>query len=87
MSETTTYQPGDTVTLSETATITLGARKGFSSRTVRWNWSIPTANLYSELTFATAEDAIAHARRTMNTGECAHRETGWCPDCHDASNR
>jgi cytochrome c553 len=40
-----------------------------------------------EMYHATPEAAIAHARKTMDSPECAHGEQGFCVACHDASNR
>ena len=85
MTETNTYQPGDEVRIAPGVTITLGARRG--SHGVRWNWSIPATDEMGGTYEATPELAIAHAIKTMNTPECRHGERGWCPNCHDASNR
>jgi hypothetical protein len=83
MSE-TSHQGGDQIDIGG-ATITLCRRKG--STGIRWTWAIPSTDLMGEIYHATPEAAIAHARKTMNSPECAHGGRGFCPTCHDASNR
>jgi hypothetical protein len=80
----TSYQGGDQIDI-DGATITLCRRK--SSAGIRWTWAIPSTGLMGEMYHATPEAAIAHARKTMDSPECAHGEQGFCITCHDTSNR
>lgn len=80
----TTYQAGDQIAISPDITITLGARRG--AHGVRWTWGIPWTDEGGQAYRATPQEAIADAIKTMNTPECAHGQSGWCPDCHDRSN-
>lgn len=84
MSE-TTYQGGDEITIADGVTITLSQRRG--PRGIRWSWTIPATDEGGQGYKTTPEDAIADAVKTMNAPECRHGERGWCPNCHDASNR
>lgn len=75
------YQSGDQIDLGDGATITLSGRKGRNG--IRWNWGVEGTDLFGHAYLATPEDAIADARKAMNTPACRHGETGWCPNCHD----
>lgn len=81
----TTYQAGDQVDIGAASPITLCRRKG--SHGVRWSWMVPATDLMGQTYLPTPEAAIADAIRAMNAPECRHGESGWCPTCHDASNR
>lgn len=81
----TTYQGGDQIDIGAGDTITLCARRG--SNGTRWTWAIPATDEMGQGYKATPEEAIADAIKTKNSPECRHGERGWCPTCHDASNR
>lgn len=66
------YVAGQTVTV-DGVDIVLIHRKGFRrDAPTRWSWSIPTADVYAEISRDTAEQAIEHARAAIASPKCRH---------------
>ena len=74
-----TYQPGDEIEINGTTIVITS--KGF--RSVRYSWFAPQLDEGAEASYPTIEQAVAHAYRTLGTGECRHGQLQFCPDCHD----
>lgn len=78
-----TYQPGDEVTIGA-ETVILSTWKGRTG--IRWSWVIPRIDEGGEAYYATPEEAIANAARTLSAPCCDHGQPTnlFCIDCHDS---
>lgn len=74
-------KPGDSIDVNDIE-IVIGVRRSVTG--LRWTWIAPAIGVASDAYCATAQEAIADARRTLDISACRHARRGWCPDCHDA---
>ncbi len=81
----TSYQDGDEIQINGQTVILIGQRS-FRGNGTRWSWGIPRADQFGEVSFATAEEAVAHVTKTLNAPCCAHGQPTnlFCIPCHDS---